>query len=166
MTNLAPVAPDAPVFGVCRPRFGDGDLDSWLDLLEDAGIGRVVCLLSEAEADEYGLPEAYADGFETRHAPLPAEGIPDDEALNAAVEAVRMGNYAGERVAIHCDDGLGRTGLVAAAWLTRHHGYGPMEALDVVRAGGRAPLETLPEDVTDERLRALLTKENEESDPD
>jgi atypical dual specificity phosphatase len=161
MTNLAPVAPDAPVLGVCRPRFGDGDLDSWLDALDEAGIGRVVCVLSEAEADEYGVPEAYADDFETRHTPLPADGVPDDGGLDAAVEAVRMGNYAGQRVAIHCDDGLGRTGLVAAAWLTRHHGYGPMEALDVVAASGRAPRKTLPDGVMDERLRDLLTTEDE-----
>jgi protein-tyrosine phosphatase len=160
MTTLAPVAPDAPVFGVCRPRFGDGDLGSWLDALDEAGIGRVVCVLSETETEEYGVPEAYADHFETRHTPLPADGVPDDESLDAAVEAVRMGNYAGERVAIHCDDGLGRTGLVAAAWLTRYHGYGPEEALDVVTAAGRAPRETLPE-MTDERLRELLTTEDE-----
>jgi atypical dual specificity phosphatase len=162
MTNLAPVAPDAPVFGVCRPGYADGDLDSWLAALEEAGIGRVVCLLSETEAEEYGLPEAYADGSETRHAPLAPEGVPDEEALDAAVEAVRMGNYAGKRVAVHCDDGLGRTGLVAAAWLARYHGYGPLEALDVVEAAGRAPRETLG-GVTDERLRALLRTE-EESD--
>ncbi|WP_336134583.1 protein-tyrosine phosphatase family protein [Natronomonas amylolytica] len=161
MTNLAPVAPDAPVFGVCRPRYADGGLGSWLDALDEAGIGRVVCLLSEAEANEYGVPEAYADRFETRHTPLPADGLPDDEALDAAVEAVRMGNYAGKRVAIHCDDGLGRTGLVAAAWLTRYHGYGPMEAIDVVAASGRAPRATLPDDVTDERLRDLLRTEDE-----
>ncbi|QLD86235.1 dual specificity protein phosphatase family protein [Natronomonas halophila] len=163
MTNLAPVAPDAPVFGVCRARFSDGDLDSWLDALDEAGIGRVVCVLSEAEAAEYGVPEAYADRFETRHTPLPAEGIPDDEALDAAVEAIRMGNYAGKRVAIHCDDGLGRTGLVAAAWLTRYHGYGPMEALDVVEAAGRAPRKTLP-DLSDERLQDLLTTEDEDDE--
>jgi protein-tyrosine phosphatase len=161
MTNLAPVAPDAPVFGVCRPRYPDGDLGSWVGLLDEAGIGRVVCLLSAAETDEYGVPEAYADSFETRHTPLPADGVPDEEALDDAVEAVRMGNYAGQRVAIHCDDGLGRTGLVAAAWLTRYHGYGPMEALDVVEASGRTPREILPDGMTDERLRDLLATEDE-----
>lgn len=143
MTNFAPVAPDAPVFGVCRPGHLGGGIDEWTALLDDAGVGRVVCLLSDTEASRYGLPEAYADRFSIDHVPIRDRHLPDAEALDRAVDVLDAANYAGERAAVHCNAGLGRTGIVAAAWLTRSHGFRPEGAIETVEAAGRAPREAV-----------------------
>lgn len=59
--------------------------------------------------------------------------IPDDtvgsaEAFAKIVEAFRDAERAGERVAVHCRGGEGRTGNAIAAWLIARHGMSPAEA--------------------------------------
>lgn len=157
MTTLAPVAPDADVLGVCRPGHLGGDLEAWTDGLEAAGVGRVVCLLSETEAIRWGLPDAYADRFETAHAPIRDRHLPEEATLSAALEAVRVGVGAGDRVALHCNAGLGRTGVVAAAWLVRERGCDPDAAVATVEDAGRAPREAVRcGNATEQGLRELL----------
>lgn len=160
MTNLAPVAPDAPVYGVCRPgHFGDG-VDRWAELLEDADVERVVCLLSKTEATRWGLPGAYADRFETAHAPIRDRHLPDEATLAAALDAVRDATADGRRVTLHCNAGLGRTGVVAAAWLTRERGIAPESAIETVEEAGRAPREAVRcDNATEEALLGLLVGE-------
>jgi atypical dual specificity phosphatase len=122
----------------------------------------VVCLLSEAEARRYDLPEAYAGRFTVEHVPIRDRHLPDPAALDRAVELLEEANYAGERVAIHCNAGLGRTGFVAAAWLTRAHGYEPEGAIEAVEAAGRAPREAVRDgNATETELLALLAGERE-----
>lgn len=160
MTNLAPVAPDAPVYGVCRPgHFGDG-VEPWAALLEDADVERVVCLLSRTEATRWGLPDAYADRFETAHAPIRDRHLPDEATLAAALDAVRTAAEQGRRVALHCNAGLGRTGVVAAAWLTRERGLAPESAVETVEDAGRSPREAVRcDNATERRLFELLAGE-------
>lgn len=59
--------------------------------------------------------------------------IPDDTVGSAAtyariVEAFKDAEAAGERVAVHCRGGEGRTGNAIAAWLIARHGMTPEEA--------------------------------------
>ena len=143
MTNFAPVAHGADVYGVCRPGHLGGGVDEWAATLLDADVERVVCLLSNTEAIRWGLPEAYADRFETSHAPIRDRHLPDEPTLSAALEAVESATDAGRRVALHCNAGLGRTGVVAAAWLVREEGYDPETAVATVEEAGRAPREAV-----------------------
>ena len=157
MTNLGRVAPDADVFGVCRPGHLGASLAEWTAALEAAGVSRVVCLLSETEATRRGLPGAYADRFETAHAPVRDRHLPDEATLAAALAAVREATTAGRRVALHCNAGLGRTGVVAAAWLVRERDLDPPAALETVEAAGRAPREAVRSgNATEAALRGLL----------
>lgn len=64
MTNFGRIAPDEPLFGVCRPGHLSAGLNEWIDVLVSARVASVVCLLSELEARRYRLPDAYADRFE------------------------------------------------------------------------------------------------------
>lgn len=143
MTNFAPVAPGADVYGVCRPGHLGGGVDEWAATLLDADVERVVCLLSNTEAIRWGLPDAYADRFETVHAPIRDRHLPSEVTLSAALEAVGSATDAGQRVALHCNAGLGRTGVVAAAWLARERGYDPESAVATVEEAGRAPREAV-----------------------
>jgi hypothetical protein len=143
MPNFAPVAPETPVYGICRPGHLGGGLDDWAATLDSAGVSSVLCLLSSAEATRWGLPDAYADRFETAHVPIRDRHLPDESTLRSALGAIRDADDAGETVAVHCNAGLGRTGVVAAAWLTQECGYDPHEAVETVREAGRAPREAV-----------------------
>ena len=48
---------------------------------------------------------------------------------------------AGQRIAIHCQAGLGRTGLLAASLLVRS-GTGPNDAIELVRSARTGSIET------------------------
>jgi atypical dual specificity phosphatase len=158
MCNFAPVAPEASVYGVCRPGHLGGSLEEWMTVVADAGVDRVVCLLSSTEATRWGLPEAYADRFETAHVPIRDRQLPENATLRTALRALRDAEAAGESVALHCNAGLGRTGVVAAAWLTRERGYDPQAAVETVAEAGRAPREAVRcGNATEAELLELLT---------
>jgi hypothetical protein len=157
MSNFAPVAPETPVYGVCRPGHLGGGLEDWTATLTEAGVDGVVCLLSSTEATRWGLPEAYADRFETDHVPIRDRHLPDEATLRAALRALREATDSGSAVALHCNAGLGRTGVVASAWLARDRGYDPRAAVETVSEAGRAPREAVRcGNATDEELLALL----------
>lgn len=157
MVNFAPIAPETPVYGVCRPGHLGGDLEQWSGTLTEVGVDSVVCLLSTTEATRWGLPAAYADRFGTTHVPIRDRQLPDEATLRAALSALESTTDAGDVVAIHCNAGLGRTGVVAAAWLARDRGYDPREAVETVAEAGRAPREAVRcGNATESELLALL----------
>lgn len=159
MTNFAAIAPDESVFGACRPgHLGDG-IDDWSATLTAADITCVVCLLSSSEAIRWGLPDAYTDRFETAHVPIRDRHLPDESTLVAALDAVRSATASGERPVLHCNAGLGRTGVVAAGWLTRERGYEPETAIETVEEAGRAPREAVHcGNATERELLELLSE--------
>lgn len=139
--NLGPVAPDAAVFGACRPGHLGGDVDTWTAALTDRGIDTVCCLLSEGEARRWKLPERYADEFATAHVPIRDRHLPAPDELGRALDVLADATADGGGVAIHCNAGLGRTGVVAAAWLARERSLAPAGA---VRAAEDAPVPRAP----------------------
>ncbi len=143
MTNFGRIAPGEPVFGVCRPGHLGADLETWTEILESAGVRSVVCLLSEPEARRYRLPDAYADRFETTHAPIRDRHLPSARVLETALGAIRDAETHESGCVLHCNAGLGRTGIVSAAWLTRERGYEPHVAIETVENAGRSPREAV-----------------------
>jgi hypothetical protein len=97
-----------------------------------------------AEATESGL-DRYREAFEhVRHAPLASRRLADPERLRTDVlPFLSAAVSADERVVVHGLSGLGHTGQALAAWLVRHHGYGPHEAVETVGEMGRDPVETV-----------------------
>ncbi|MFC6719604.1 dual specificity protein phosphatase family protein [Natrialbaceae archaeon GCM10025810] len=134
-----------PVFGACRPGHLGGDLEAWTEILGARGVETVVCLLSKGEARRWRLPAAYEGVFETAHVPIRDRYLPSGERLSEAVGILERATADGGRVAIHCNAGLGRTGVVAAGWLVRDRGLSAREAVDVVesRPWPRAPREAV-----------------------
>lgn len=143
MTNFGRIAPAEPVFGVCRPGHLGESLDEWTETLSTGNVGRVVCLLSESEARRYRLPDAYADRFETTHAPIRDRHLPDADVLETAIDAIRTAESNGNGCVLHCNAGLGRTGVVGAAWLASARGYDPVDAIETVENAGRSPREAV-----------------------
>lgn len=158
--NLGPVAPDAAVYGACRPGHLGADPADWTTALATAGVETVVCLLSEREATRWDLPDAYAETFETHHVPVQDRRLPSVEALRRALAVLERGTADGTPAAVHCNAGMGRTGVVAAAWLVRSRGLPPAEAVETVESVTvpRAPREAVRDgNATETELLELLS---------
>jgi len=106
---------------VPRPRGGDwleDDVRAW----KEQGFNVVVSLLTKDEKEEFDLElereVSQAHGLEFFEFPIPDLGIPSSltaaqEFLSKIYDALR----AGKQVAIHCRQGIGRSGLVASSLL-------------------------------------------------
>ena len=92
--------------------------DALLDVFEQAGVDVVVMLTPEDEVQEVTgrdlKAEYHACGFEVIHAPVEDFSIPDPGAFQAPIHDALKAAQSGKTVVIHCQAGLGRTGMFAA----------------------------------------------------
>lgn len=134
-----------------RPRGGD-----WLDdealAWRRAGVDVIVSLLEDGEAaqldlaDERQAAEDQAISFVSF--PIPDRGVPArTEAAMSAIGAVAIQLGAGKNVAVHCRQGIGRSGLFASGVLMSS-GIKADEAMQIVRSARGI---SIPE--TDEQRR-------------
>lgn len=110
----------------------------------------IVTLLEEREMARLGIPDLLAQvkhhGMESIWLPIPDVSTPASVgharlAVAAAAEALRQR----KTVVVHCNGGLGRSGLVAACILTRL-GHEPQKAIDAVRRARPGAIETLEQE--------------------
>lgn len=106
---------------VARPRGGEWlerEVQSWTR----SGLEVVVSLLEPAEEVEFGLTDegrvSRSSGITFRSFPIKDRGVPAsrDEALKL-VRELEQYLIAGKSVGIHCRQGIGRSGLIAACLL-------------------------------------------------
>lgn len=157
--NFGRIVADGPIFGACRPGHLGGDLAEWTDILTANEVSGVLCLLSDREASRWGLPASYDGTFDTAHVPIRDRHLPDVDRLRSAVEFIETQTADGSRVALHCNAGLGRTGVVAAGWVAHDRGCSPEAAVEAVetRPWPRAPREAIRDgNATEEELYDLL----------
>jgi protein-tyrosine phosphatase len=171
--GLAPAAPDEDiVYGARRPGAGgpgtpNATVDDWVETVRNAGVRRVLCLLSDRQLARYDdllgrLGAAFGEGA-VAHVPIPDHTFVDGATLGDEVLPVlRDADAAGEPIVVHCWAGIGRTGHVLALWLASERGYDLDAAVDAVRATGRRPLEAARGSDIDGRmaLRRLLNAES------
>jgi protein-tyrosine phosphatase len=129
-----------------RPRGGDwleDEVKGW----RMAGIETVVSLLTPDEIEELGLSEesrlSAEQGIRFVNLPIPDRGLPtSSEKASRVVSDVFRDIQRGRTVAIHCRQGIGRSGMIAAALLVEQ-GKDPIEAITLVtRARGLTVPET------------------------
>lgn len=104
-----------------RPRGGDWlneDIARW----KDAGIDTVLSLLTREEEHDLGLEdeanEVRRSGMRFLSLPIPDMEVPRSEpAMAATLEKLDALLTAGGNVVVHCRQGIGRTGLIAACLL-------------------------------------------------
>lgn len=112
------------------------DLEADLRTLAEAGIARVVLLVTDAELARWGDPDIVARaalrGVEILRSPI-RDGEPPQshEELLRILGWLRDARSRGD-VAIACMGGVGRSGTVAACALVEA-GWTPDEAIDLVR---------------------------------
>jgi len=120
-----------------RPRGEDwlkDDIANW----KRAGINAVLSLLTPDEEKDLNLDreadEVKALGMDFTSFPIPDRQIPKSETKWAeALERVASDLSAGKNVLVHCRQGIGRSGLVAASLLVKK-GMSPGAAVELVSA--------------------------------
>src|SRR5262245_18856444 len=130
-----------------RPRGGDW-LDNEMAGWRAAGVGLVVSMLTPGEATEFELEDeaaaAAAAGMRFVGFPIPDRDVPGSrEQFRALVSEIAEELAAGHGVVIHCRQGIGRAGLVAAGVLIAS-GVGPEEAVSRVSAARGRPVPETP----------------------
>ena len=148
MNDLYPVAGPWPgrVGILPRPRGGDwleDEVRSWKRL----GIDIVVSLLTPQEMAELELVDEQkfcsANGIEFLSLPVPDRGVPpSQEAVLSVVRRLDARMAAGKSVGIHCRQGIGRSGILAACLLVST-GVSPQGAFtQLIEARGRSVPDT------------------------
>jgi hypothetical protein len=136
-----------------RPRGGDwleGEVSAW----KDAGVNTVVSLIEPDEGAELGLADepgvVCGTGLEFRSFPIPDRGVPGSRVeFSEFLTELTSELTNGKNVAVHCRQGVGRSGMLAAAVLIAG-GASAHESADIV---GRARGVSVPE--TPDQLRWL-----------
>ena len=131
-----------------RPRGGDwlGDeAGAW----RSAGVNVVVSLLEEDEAAELDLDHerqaAENQAISFISFPIPDRGVPEStEAAISAIEAIAAQLEARKNVAMHCRQGIGRSGLVASGVLV-NSGIKADEAMRIVSSARGISVPETPE---------------------
>lgn len=139
-----------------RPRGGDwleDDVRGW----RRAGIDVVVSLLESDEASQLRLLDeskaADANGISFISFPIPDRGVPASVSASLSLMAtVSSALGEGRNVAVHCRQGIGRSGLIAAGILV-NAGVHPEQAIKIVSdARGLATPETTEQRLWVQRL--------------
>jgi protein-tyrosine phosphatase len=126
-----------------------------------AGIDTVLSLLILEEEQDLDLTdearEANARGMEFVSLPILDRQVPDSEAeIAAALEKLDGDLSSGKNVAVHCRQGIGRTGLVAACLLVTK-GWNPETAVKTLSAArGALVPETAEQRRWIDRYAAIL----------
>lgn len=138
---------DGPWFGKlalgARPRGGDW-LEDEMVAWRRAGIDTVLSLLTPEEEQELDLKreahEAKARGMKFASLPISDRQVPNSESeVSAALDRVDADLAAGKNVVVHCRQGIGRTGLVAACLLVAK-GLTPEAAVRTLIAARGVPV--------------------------
>jgi protein-tyrosine phosphatase len=131
-----------------RPRGGDW-LDDEADGWRRAGIDVIVSLLEEDEAAQLDLADeakaAAANGIRFLTLPIPDRGVPASATAAASlIAAILEALEEGKNVAVHCRQGLGRSGLISAGVLVSS-GLSPEQSIAVVSFARRQTVPETPE---------------------
>lgn len=95
------------------------DLAADLDALVSQGVGILVCLLETDEMARLGIPDllaaARARGLHPIHAPIRDVSVPS--AGEARAWIAQLLEQQGRPIVVHCNGGLGRSGVIAGCLL-------------------------------------------------
>jgi protein-tyrosine phosphatase len=126
-----------------RPRGGDW-LDEELASWRKSGVDEVVSLLTTDEVQnlelEYEATHSWDAGMQFRSFPIIDRWIPASkrDALQL-IESLDADLAAGKNISIHCRQGIGRAGLIAASLLVAR-GLPPDDAFDRISAARGVPV--------------------------
>lgn len=164
LTQIFPVAGPWPgrLAISARPRGGDWlheEMSAW----REAGVNVVASLLTEGEADEMELENEQAEseknGMEFASFAIPDRTAPSPgNTLQGFLDSLNAKLNQGDRVILHCRQGVGRAGLIAAALLIET-GLTPEAAIQRVSTARGVPVpETNEQRLWIESFAATLAR--------
>lgn len=126
-----------------RPRGGDW-LEEEMAAWRRSGVDTVLSLLTPDEEHDLDLKrearDVKAQGMKFVALPIPDRQVPNSESeVSAVLDRIDADLSAGKNVAVHCRQGVGRTGLVAACLLVAK-GIGPEAAVKTLSAARGTPV--------------------------
>ncbi len=143
---------EAGRLAACQSPYDDRSLRE----LADRGVRVLVNLHKRSHP-----PEALAyHGMTELHLPVLDFTPPTPEQLEQGVTAIERALAAGQKVAVHCEAGLGRTGTLLACYLVKR-GLGPSEAIAQVRAVRPGSVETPEQEAAIEAYARQLVADHE-----
>lgn len=109
--------------------------------LEDLArtFNAVVVLVEDWELS-YDIQVWNTFGVNVKHLPIPDFGTPSLDDLRELIEWIKTETEDGNAIVVHCVGGIGRSGMVAAAYLISK-GLDVTEAIEHVKARVRGALE-------------------------
>ena len=99
----------------------------------------VVVLVEDWELN-YDVQVWHTFGVNVKHLPIPDFGTPSLDDLQELIEWIKEETDDGNAVVVHCVGGIGRSGMVAAAYLISK-GFGITEAIEHVKTRVHGALE-------------------------
>ncbi len=145
-----------------RPRGSDW-LDDEIAGWKRAGVDAVLSLLTSEEERDLGLSgearEVKSQGLEFHSFPIPDRQVPQSERkLGEVLDKMNLQLSGGRNIVVHCRQGVGRSGLVAACLLVKS-GMSPGAAVQAVSAArGVAIPETAEQRDWIERYAPVFSK--------
>jgi protein-tyrosine phosphatase len=147
--KFAAASADEPiVFGAARAGYSDRQVRDWIEFMQARDIQRVCCLLAPSQLDRYSdLPGIYRATFGIDRicwAPIADFHVADPQLLiDRILPFLDLADRSAEKVVVHCSGGVGRTGVILAAWLVASRGFLPKSAIATVKKTGRSPYEAI-----------------------
>ena len=129
-------------------------MEEFFDFLDSNRYRSLVSLVEVHEFDQFISYSKFEEKIGTRNFswcfhPLKDMTAPDEiftadffETQSSLLEYLR----SGEKIAIHCKGGLGRSGTIAAL-LLRHLGFSPEKSIELVRKSRPGAIETKEQEV-------------------
>ena len=110
--------------GLLRP------IDYDLDLLAQAGI-TMLLTLTETDLDQAALTR---NRLRNIHFPIYDREAPSITQAYMVSKRIQRAMDQGERIAVHCKAGIGRTGTILACWMIHQGGVGAQGAIERLRS--------------------------------
>lgn len=130
----------------------DRNLDADILAIKNWGAVAIITLIDSLELQllqVLDLPEkAVIFGLEWMHFPISSEGIPDEnfhEKWQRDGERIRQMLTEGKKVVVHCNEGIGRTGIITAQLLVEL-GIPQGEAIDLTRKARSGTISTFKQE--------------------
>lgn len=137
------------VFGATRPKYSETSVKQWIEFMQAQKIEKICCLLEKESLSRYkvDLLATYQQKFGQKSVlwqPLKDFQIPTSTILiEKIIPFLTCADQNQQKVVVHCSGGVGRTGIVLAAWLVSCRGFSNQQAISAVNQNLRYPQEAI-----------------------